>query len=93
MKIVARVPQIIVRPTRMTDKQGNLKQEQVFLLDVEGKLAPMETTIMLEQGQTPYGVGEYDVDGGSFSSGQYGRVEFRLRIGKQIEVGNKLKAA
>lgn len=84
MKIYVVVPQgqPIVRETRLKNKDGSFAKEQAVLLHVEGRLAPLETVVLLQQG--PFGPGAYEVDGSSFSSGNYGQIGFRLRVGAQL---------
>lgn len=84
MKIYASVPQIIVRETTLKNKDGSMAREQAVLLHVEGKLAPLECSVLLRGGTEPFQVGNYEIDPGSFGSGQYGRLEFRLRLGVKV---------
>lgn len=93
MKIKVQVPQIITQQTQLKNKDGSYAEEQVVLLVVEGKLAPLECTVLLRGGAAPYQVGEYTVDPASFTSGQYGRLDFRLRLGAKITPATVAKAA
>jgi len=84
MRIKASVPQVLTRETTLKNKDGSFAVEQVVLLHVEGKLAPLEASVLLRGGSAPFEVGEYEVAGDSFGSGSYGRIEFRLRLGAKL---------
>lgn len=84
MKIHASIPQVITRDTRIQNKSGGYKLEQVILLHVEGRLTPLESSVILNNGDT-YPVGVYVLDPSSFHAGRYGRIEFDIRLGKRHE--------
>lgn len=83
MKITAQIPAIQVEDTRIANKGGGYKQQQAILLHIEGRMTPLETSVILDG--APHPVGYYELDKASFYSGKYGRVEFGVRLGKQIQ--------
>lgn len=91
MRLKVSVPQVLTRMSNLKKKDGTPEVEQTVLLHVEGRLAPIETTVLV-RGPAPYDVGEYEVDGGSFSPSRYG-VDFRLRLGARVEAKPLTKAA
>lgn len=93
MKIVVRVPAVVTRESNLKNKDGSLAVEQTVLLVIDGKLAPLEASVLLRAGSKPFEVGDYDVDPSSFSSGNYGSVNFRLRVGQKIAAAALSKAA
>jgi hypothetical protein len=84
MRMKASVPQVLTRETTLKNKDGSFAVEQVVLLHIEGKLAPLEATVLLRGGAAPYEVGEYGIAPDSFGAGQYGRIDFRLRLGARL---------
>lgn len=84
MKIHATIPQIVVDETRIAAKGGGYKKQQTVLLHIEGRLSPLETSVILNDDK-PYPIGVYELDPGSFYAGKYGRTEFGVRLGKQLQ--------
>ena len=84
MKIVVRIPQVVTRESGLKNKDGSYAVDQTVLLVIDGKLAPLESSVLLRAGSKPFEVGDYEVDSASFSSGNYGSVNFRLRVGPKI---------
>lgn len=93
MKLYASIPQVIVRETRLQNKDKSFAKEQAVLLHIEGRLAPLETSVLLTGGTQQYEPGMYAVDASSFSTGNYGRIEFRLRLGAKLQAPGVAKAA
>lgn len=84
MNVFVRVPEVVTRQSNLKNRDGSLAVEQAVLLNVQGRLAPLEVSVLLRAGSEPYPVGDYQVDAQSFQSGRYGSVEFRLRIGPKL---------
>ena len=93
MKIYVKVPQIVTRQSNLKNRDGTPAIEQAVLLMIDGKMAPLESSVLLRAGSEPFQVGEYEVDPASFSSGNYGSVNFRLRVGPKIVSASVAKAA
>ncbi len=93
MNIFVRVPEIVTRQSNLKNRDGSAAIEQAVLLHVQGRLAPLEVSVLLRAGSEPYGVGDYQVDAQSFQSGRYGSVDFRLRVGPKIAAAAVGKAA
>lgn len=93
MKIYASVPAVITRDTKLQNKDKSFAKEQAVLLHIEGRLAPLETSVLLNGGAQPHEVGSYSVDPSSFGSGNYGSVTFRLRLGAKLQAPAVSKAA
>lgn len=84
IKIV--VPKVIVDERKGgSGKDAWTIREQQALLDVPGKLAPLQFSVRLSDGQNPFEPGEYEVDGSSYTAGKYGRIEFSPKPGARIE--------
>lgn len=87
------IPKLAVGETRMLDKktQQPLREQKVLIQHPE-QFHAVETSLILEPGQEPYPVGQYEIAADSIKAGEYGRAEFRLKMGKRIEA-KKLSAA
>lgn len=82
MKIHASIPQVAVTETRIVSKGGGYKSQQSVLLHVEGRLAPLESSVILEDGK-PFEVGLYEISPDSFYAARFG-AQFSLRLGNKI---------
>lgn len=88
-----RIPKEATKPTRIVDKKtGELRIEQTVLIVHPEQFTPVQASVLLEAGQTPYPVGDYEIAADSISPGEYGRAAFRLVIGARRGVAQS-KAA
>lgn len=79
MEVTASVPQIVINPSNLKDKNtGELLREQTVLLHATGKLSGLEVKVLLNAGDEPLAVNKYDISGDAFAAGKYGSIDFRL---------------
>lgn len=84
------IPKIVVRPTKLVDKKsGEMRNEQLVMITHPELFTPVQGSVLLESGQTPYEVGTYHLGGDSIQPGEYGRPAFRLVVGQRIDAQRK----
>ncbi len=73
--------------------RGEMKlYSQVAFAHLGGRF-PVEFSLSLEEGQTPYPAGRYVLHASSFKVGQYGRLEFERNLLLIPHSGSSVKAA
>ena len=88
------VPRISVKTSKLVDKKtGAFLEEQLVLIVHPEQFTPVQSSVLLEGGQSPYDVGTYEIRGDSIEAGEYGRASFRLKIGKRLDAPQVRKVA
>lgn len=81
-----RIPKEVVKDTRIVDKKsGALRKEQLVMICHPEQFTPVQSSILLEEGQAPYPVGDYHLGADAISPGEYGRAQFRLTLGSRLD--------
>ena len=85
MSFYIAIPTVVVRPTRITDKKtGELRQEQLIQIVHPEQFTPVQAAILLDDPSKPYPVGKYSIAADSIEAGEYGRPNFRPKVGSPI---------
>lgn len=80
------VPRLSVKTSKLVDKKtGVFLEEQLVLIVHPEQFAPVQCPVLLEAGQHPYEVGNYEMASDSITGGEFGRPAFRLKIGKRLD--------
>lgn len=84
------VPRVSTKTSKLVDKKtGAFLEEQLVLITHPEQFTPVQASVLLEVGQHAYDVGTYEIHADSFTSGEYGRPAFRLKIGKRLDALKK----
>lgn len=93
MSFVIHVPKVVTKPTKLVDKKtGAFREEQLIMICHPEQFTPVQSSVLLESDQKPYEVGHYELGADSITPGEYGRAQFRVVIGKRIEVRKAVAA-
>lgn len=80
MEIFASVPQIVLNPSNLKDRNtGQPLREQSVLLHATGKLSGIEGKVLLRNDEEPLSIGKYDLSGECFSPARYGSIDFKMQ--------------
>lgn len=84
------IPKIVLKPTKLVNKKtGEMVSEQIVTIHHPEYFTPVQASVLVDDNSKAYETGTYELSSDSLKPGAYGRPEFRLVIGKRLDVSPK----